>query len=307
MFNIFKRQKAYIVFSSEYLVGVSTYGDHHSFDIFKYKRIRDLLVSQKVLKPKNIFYPEPCTFDDMRLVHTEKYIQLIKDPLYVNQALKIEINSLWENSVLEYYMAVSGGTIEASFRALEFKKPVFNLGGGFHHAQPEKAEGFCLLNDIAMAIMRLKKETSLKKFLIVDLDYHQGNGNGLIFKDDQNVFTFSVHADHWEDIESPRSLDVLVSSDVSNTKYISLVKENFEKVLKKFTPEIIFYVAGSDPYEKDELADMKISRETMLERNMFVLEQAVNRSLPLVILPGGGYGKDSWEIYNDFIFRTLKG
>ena len=306
MFSLFKRHKAYIVFSSEYLVGISTYGDHHSFDILKYKRTRDMLISGKILKPKNIFHPEPCTFDDIRLVHTEKYLQMIRDPLYVNQALKIEINSLWENSVLEYYMAVSGGTIEASFKALELKKPVFNLGGGFHHAHPEKAEGFCLLNDIAIAIMRIKKETALKKILIVDLDYHQGNGNGLIFKDDHNVFTFSVHADHWVDIESSTSLDVLVLSDISDKEYMELIRKNLEKVMESFTPEIIYYIAGSDPYEKDELADMKISRGMMLERNMFVFEQAVKNSLPLVILPGGGYGKYSWKIYNDFIFKALK-
>lgn len=307
MFRIFKRHKAHIVFSSEYLIGLSTYGDHHSFDIFKYKRIRDLLISGKVLKPKHILLPQVCSFDDIRLVHTDKYIEMIKDPLFVNQTLKIEVNSIWENSVLEYYMAVSGGTIMAAFKAIELGQAVFNLGGGFHHAQPETAEGFCLLNDIAIAIMRVKSVTSIKKILIVDLDYHQGNGNGIIFKDDPDVFTFSVHADHWEDIESATTLDILVASDISDKDYLKLIKENLKKIMNSFEPELLFYIAGSDPYEKDELADMLISRDTMLERNMFVLRQAENKSLPLVILPGGGYGNESWEIYYDFILKALKG
>lgn len=307
MFSLFGQNKAYVVFSSEYLIGISTYGDHHSFDIYKYKRIRDLLVSEKLLKIKNIFYPRPCSYDDISLVHSEKYVMQIKDPIFVNQALKIEINSLWDNTVLEYYKAVCGGTITAAFKALKYNKPVFNLGGGFHHAQPEKAEGFCLLNDIAIAIKKIKAETTIQRVLIVDLDYHQGNGNGLIFMNDEDVFTFSVHADHWVDIKSKSNLDILIPSHIEDEQYLFLINENLDRIFNSFKPEIIFYIAGSDPYEKDELADMQISRENLLHRNMLVLNKAVELSLPIVILPGGGYGKDSWEIYYDFIRASLKG
>ena len=305
MIHFFKQRKAYIVFSSDYLVGVSTYGDHHSFDIFKYKRIRDLLISDKIVKPKQILQPQIAAFSDVALVHTEKYIQHIKDPITVNQLLKIEINSLWDNTVLEYFLAVSGGTIYAACKALEYRKPVFNFGGGFHHAQPESAEGFCLINDVAIAIKKIKNKRKVNKVLIVDLDYHQGNGNLLIFKDDPTVFTFSVHADRWLEEEGQANKGILVDSDISNEDYLDLISRELDSILEKFKPGIIFYIAGSDPYEKDELADMKIDRETMLKRNMYVISRANEIDTPIVILPGGGYGKDSWEIYYDFVKTTM--
>ena len=305
MIGFLKKQKAYIVFSSDYLIGVSTYGNHHSFDIYKYKRIRDLLISDKILKAKNILQPKMATFNDITLVHTEKFIQHIKDPITVNQLLKIEINSLWDNTVLEYFMSVTGGTIYAACKALEYNAPVFNFGGGFHHAQPEVAEGFCLINDVAIAIKKIQKKKNVNNILIIDLDYHQGNGNALIFQDDPNVFTLSIHADHWIDEIGVSNRDILIPSSISNKDYLRLIKKELDQVLQKFNPEIIFYIAGSDPYEKDELADMKINRETMLKRNLYVVSKAKEINKPIVILSGGGYGKDSWEIYYDFVKTAL--
>ncbi len=303
----FRKAKAYVVFSSEYLIGVSTYGGHHTFDIFKYKRIRDLLISEKLLKPKNSLYPNPCDFSEIKKVHTAAYISKIQDPIYVNQALKIEINTIWDNSVLEYFMAVCGGTIHAALKAIKLKKPVFNLGGGFHHAQPDKAEGFCLLNDTAIAIKKIKETTDIDKILIVDLDYHQGNGNAIIFKNEPDVFTFSIHADKWAGETSVSNLDILIESDISDEKYMHLIQENLDSIIEQFRPQLIFYIAGSDPYIYDELADMRISRKMMLKRNMFVLMSAQRLSIPIIILPGGGYGQKSWEIYYDFISEVLKG
>ena len=265
------------------------------------------MISEKLLKAKNILYPKPCDFSEIKKVHTASYIRKIQDPIYVNRSLKIEINTIWDNSVLEYYKAVCGGTIHAAFKALELKKPIFNLGGGFHHAQPDKAEGFCLLNDIAIAIKEIKSNTNLKKILIVDLDYHQGNGNALIFKDDPEVFTFSVHADKWVDEIAVSNVDILIRSDISDEKYMHLIEENLNSILSQFKPRFIFYIAGSDPYLYDELADMNISRKNMLKRNLFVFKKAQSLSAPIVILPGGGYGKKSWEIYFDFISAVLKG
>ena len=307
MIGFFKHPKAYIVFSSEYLIGVSTYGDHNSFDIFKYKRIRDRLISDKLLKVKHILYPQPCSFSDISLVHTPKFIRQIKDPLYVNHALKIELNSMWDNTVLEYYKAVSGGTVFAAFNALNLRKPVFNLGGGFHHSQPDKAEGFCLINDVAIAIKKIKAKTNIKNVMIIDLDYHQGNGNSIIFKEDESVFTFSVHADCWTKLDAVSNRDVLVSSDISDREYLRKIELNLSEILKTFKPELIFYIAGSDPYSKDLLADMKISKQAMLDRNLYVLKKSNEVKSPIVILPGGGYGPDSWEIYYEFIKTTLKG
>ena len=305
MIKYFKKRNPFLVYNSEYLVSFSTDGEYKNFDIYKYKRIRDRLIHNRIIKPQQIIHPKPCTLQDLKLIHTDKYLRQIQDPIFVNKIMKIQINSIWENMILEYFKAVCGGTVLAAQYALEKKQVVFNLGGGFHHAHPEKAEGFCLINDVAIAISRLEQKYRKLRFLIIDLDYHQGNGNALIFNGKENVFTFSVHADHWEDIDSSTNLDIPVPSSISESDYISVIKEHTVNVIQYFKPDIIFYIAGSDPYEMDSLGDMKISRDVMLERNMFVLTVARDKKLPVVIVPGGGYGKDSWHIYYDFIEHSV--
>ncbi len=304
MFPFVQRSNAYVVFTLEYLLGLSTYGDYHGFDIYKYKRIRDELIREKKLKRRYLCDPHPCSHEDMRLVHTEDYLRRIKDPVYVNQMLKIQMNSMWDSSVLEYFRAVTGGTMFATALALKNRTTAFNLGGGFHHAHRDRGEGFCLINDLAIAIEKFRRKGRFRKALIIDLDYHQGNGNASIYQDDADVFTLSIHAEQWEGLEGVALRDVLVDSGIDDGNYLRVVRENLHE-LERFPAEIVYYIAGSDPYEKDELADMRISRGALLRRNMMVYDFARERKLPLVVVPGGGYGKESWHIYADFISRVL--
>ena len=301
-----KKKKAIVVFSSAYQIGISTYGDHQTFDIYKYKRIKQKLIDEKKLKARDIFRPSPCTDQDILMVHDRDFISKLKDPLTVNRILKIDINSLWDNSVLEYYRAVCGGTIKACFAAYRYKIPVFNLGGGFHHAYPDKAEGFCLINDIAIAIQVLRSHRPVHNILIIDLDYHQGNGTRHIFKDNPAIFTYSLHAALWETGPAMSNLDREISSDIRDDAYLKFVYRDLENIQKVFAPEFVIFIAGSDPYEKDTLADMRLSREALLKRNMFVLDLCRDQEWPVTILPGGGYGPDSWEIYYDFIVSAFE-
>jgi len=305
IFPFLKKSNAYVVFTLEYLLGLSTYGDYHGFDIYKYKRIRDELIREKKLKRRYLCDPHPCSYEDILLVHTEDYVRRIKDPVYVNQMLKIQMNSMWDSSVLEYFKAVTGGTMFATALALKNRTTAFNLGGGFHHAHRDRGEGFCLINDLAIAIEKFRKKGKYKKALIIDLDYHQGNGNASVYRDDADVFTLSIHAEQWEGIEGLAMKDVLVASDIDDEAYLEVVRENLLWLEDRFSAEIVYYIAGSDPYEKDELADMHISREALLRRNMMVYAFAQKMKLPLVVVPGGGYGKDSWHIYADFISQVL--
>ncbi len=307
IFPFVKRSRAYVVFTLEYLLGLSTYGDYHGFDIYKYKRIRDELIKGKKLKRRFLCDPHPCSREDILLVHTEEYLRRINDPVYVNQLLKIQMNSMWDSSVLEYFKAVTGGTMFATALSLKYGTAAFNLGGGFHHAHRDRGEGFCLINDLAIAIEKFRGKGKFGKALIIDLDYHQGNGNASIYRDDPDVFTLSIHAEQWESLEGVAMKDVLVDSAIGDEAYLDVVRENLEWLEGRFTPEMVYYIAGSDPYEKDELADMTISREAMLRRNMMVYDYVKEKRLPLVVVPGGGYGKDSWHIYADFISRVLSG
>ncbi len=306
MWNPFRREYVRVVYSSDYIYGLPSVGEHQTFDIMRFKKIRDRLVKERLLTRRNILSPSLCSYDEIRLVHTDIYLKKLQDPHYVSQILRLDAVNMFYNSILEYYRAVTGGTLLATAFALHKNFPTFNLGGGYHHAHPDRAEGFCLLNDVAIAIEKFRSLDRARRYLIIDLDYHQGNGTLLYFQDDEDVFTFSMHADTWVEVDRPHNLDILLPSHCNDTDYMTILKQELPPVFEEFCPDVVFYIAGSDPYEKDAIGDMNLSREGMLERNLFVYRLVRSRDIPLIILAGGGYGKDSWEVYYDFIAYCLK-
>ncbi len=303
--RIFRKARARIVFSHEYFYGIPEGNSRQSFDVMKYKKIRDKLVEEKLIHRREIIRPEMVSYEDLELVHSKEFLQSIKDPINVARFLKLGYVNPWDSYILEYFRVVTGGTLAATEHAMSERTIVFNLGGGFHHAQADKADGFCLVNDIAVAIRKFKQKGKMRNVLIIDLDYHQGDGNLQIFKDDETVFTFSMHASSWFEFDGEQNRDIMLPHKTDDAAYLKILKENLPALIDEIQPCFLFYVAGSDPYEKDTLADMNISREAMLERNMFVVNQARERKLPMVVLAGGGYGPDSWEIYYDFIRESL--
>ena len=303
--NLFsKKRNVHVVFSHDY-VSVPTTDTHHNLDILKYKKIRDNLVNEKLIKRNDILKPYMVSYEDIGLVHTKSYINQIKDPMNVARILNLGHVSPWDSYVLEYFRIVTGGTVLAAAKALHSGGIVFNLGGGFHHARPEKGAGFCLINDIAIAIQKMRKKGRAQKYVIIDLDYHQGDGNLIYFTDDEDVYTFSIHASSWESTEKQHNFDGLVQSNCSWDEYKTVLEENLQNLCKQFKPDLVFYIAGSDPYEKDTLCDMNLTRGEMFERNMYILSKIKNLQIPLVITAGGGYGPDSWEIYYDFLKSAL--
>ncbi|MBD3224827.1 MAG: hypothetical protein GF313_08865 [Caldithrix sp.] len=306
MMKFFNRQYATIVFSSDYIYGLPSAGEHQTFDMMKYKKIRDGLIEKNLLHRRAVLRPELCSYDDLRLVHTDKYLKSIQDPQVVSRMLRLDLYNLFYNSILEYFRAVTGGTLLATAYALKWNTPVFNLGGGYHHAHPDRAEGFCLINDTAVAIEKFRKLKRIKKIMIIDLDYHQGNGNLLFYKDDQNVYTFSIHADEWIAIDRPQNKDILMPSECDDQLYLQTLERELNDSCLSFQPDIVYFIAGSDPYIKDALGDMNLTRQGMFKRNQFVYRKIRQKKLPLVILAGGGYGIDSWEVYYDFIAYAIK-
>jgi acetoin utilization deacetylase AcuC-like enzyme len=162
------------------------------------------------------------------------------------------------------------------------------------------------LNDVAVAIYRVRYDFSgVKKILIIDLDYHQGDGNLSIFRGDPDVFTFSMNAAHWLDSDQSNNLDIFLSPRCRGGEYLSELKRHLPGILTAFHPDLVFFIAGSDVYENDAIGDLQLTRDDVLQRNMFVYNTVVNGGIPLVIVAGGGYGSESWYLYYDFIESAI--
>jgi len=295
-----------IVFSHEYYHGMLDSRIDASFDAMKFKKIRDLLIAKNLVTRKRILIPQMISYEDMELVHSKNYLKRIQNPLNVAQDLKIEAIDPWDTHVLEYFRIVTGGTLMAAEYAYEHGCTVFNLGGGFHHAHAEKAGGFCLINDVAIAIKKLQTNRKIDRIIIIDLDYHEGDGNLTIFEDHPEVFTFSIHASDWMEIDKVNNRDIFLPENCTGAQYMAILKQELPGICKSFSPDMVFYIAGSDPYEKDILGDLNLTRAEMLERNMYVYDCIKAHNIPMVVVAGGGYGKESWEVYYDFIENVLR-
>ena len=294
-----------IAFSHEYNLSLAARDTHKTFDALKYKKMRDLLIAKNLISRKKILIPKYASYQDLELVHTKAFLKKIKDPLYVAKALNLESLDPWDAYVLEYFRIMTGGTIIATRYALENHSVAFNLGGGFHHAHADKAAAYCLLNDVAVAIEKFRRKGRILRPMIIDLDYHEGDGNLIFYKDDPTVYTFSMHASDWVNIEKENNTDIVLPNDCSGEEYLSILKRELPLAWRKFKPDIVFYIAGSDPYEKDIIGDLNLTRIELLERNMFVYHRIKANDIPAVIVAGGGYGPDSWLIYYDFLEKVL--
>jgi len=304
-FALGHKTKINLFYSFEYQIDFTENGDRESFDTYKYLRITQKLRSDKLIKFKSLIKPTPLSDKDLLLVHTKEYLDWIKKPLNLQEVLHTNYLTEFDEDIFNIFRYVAGGTYEGALLALENGKPSFNLSGGFHHSKPSVGEGFCPINDVGIAIRKLQKENKIKRALVIDLDYHQGNGTRNIFKDDEDVLTFSIHATQWCELEAKSAIDVLVDIDISNDDYIKVLKENLSQIKITFSADIVFYVAGSDTFIDDALCDMSLTMETLLKRDLIVCDYSKSLNVPIVTLPAGGYGDKSWQIYYNFIKYCL--
>ncbi|MFZ0391236.1 MAG: histone deacetylase [Calditrichia bacterium] len=304
-----RRTRCKIVYRSEYFSGVHARNSRQTFDVMKFKKVRDRLIQEKLIRRQDILVPPRISEQDLQLVHSRKYLKSLNDPVRVGEILNLDYVNPWDNYIYEYFRYVAGGTVQAAEYAAEHPLPVFNLGGGFHHGHSDRAEGFCLINDVAVAVEKLRRRSKIRKVLMIDLDYHQGNGNLLYFKEDEEVFTFSMHASNWAQVSSKRNnVDIEMPGHVHDEKYMKTLIAELPSVFGRFSPDMVFYLAGSDPFAEDTLGDFDISEKGMLERDQYVYRLVRKRKLPLVVLGAGGYGPQSWRIYYNFIkWVILKG
>jgi acetoin utilization deacetylase AcuC-like enzyme len=303
----FRKKRCKLVYRSEYIAGLRTHNSRQSFDVMKFKKIRDQLIKDHLIKRKDVLRAPFISTEDMLLIHTRDYLDQLQNPLIVGEILNMDSINPWDHYIFEYFRYIAGGTLLATEYAIGHNFTVFNLGGGFHHAHSDRGEGFCLINDVAIAVQKTLLGKKIERVLIIDLDYHQGNGNLLLFKNNENVFTFSMHANNWVAVEGKQNnIDIELPQGIEDELYLKILKSELSRVYKLFEPNLVVYIAGSDPYQDDVLGDFQISEEGMLNRDKLVYLTARYPKIPLVIVAGGGYGPASWKIYYNFIKWVIK-
>ncbi len=265
----------------------------HVFPLKKYRLIYEKLLAMGA-KKVNFLAPQPAEEEDLLLVHSFKYLKkLKKGNLSQSEILTMELPYSLE--LLGFACLYVGGTILASESALEDGLAV-HIGGGFHHAFPDRGEGFCILNDVAVAAEKMKSEGKIERVMVVDCDVHQGNGNAFYFAKRDYAFTFSIHQMDIYPADKPSStVDIGLWAGDGDEKYLPELRSNFPRLYTEFKPDIVFFLAGADPYEEDQLGGLKVTMEGLRERDRIIIEEARKLHIPVVVLFAGGYAFDVSE------------
>ncbi|MFH1282869.1 MAG: histone deacetylase [bacterium] len=260
----------------------------HIFPLQKYRLVKDMLVRNKIALEDEFLIPEKAQFSDILLVHTESYIKkLIDGKLSMRDQMQLELPYSRELGDAALYCV--GGSIKA-FEVAAYHNVGVHIGGGFHHAFPDHGEGFCVLNDVAVTIAKALSEEKSKRSLVVDCDLHQGNGTAYIFRDNPLVFTFSMHQGNIYPYPKENStLDIELSTGMDDTIYNKLLDKNLINIIRDFKPDSIFYIAGADPFEGDQLSALHLSIEGLRNRDSIVIGHAKKNKLPVMISLAGGY------------------
>lgn len=265
-------------------------GENHVFPIRKFELVRDKLLAEETLKPPELVEPQPAKIADVELVHTTDYITRLRAGSLTAREVR-RLGLPWSKSLVRRSFLATAGTIGAARTALE-NRVGSNLAGGTHHSFPDRGEGFCVLNDVAVAIRVLQRDNLAERFLIVDCDVHQGNGTAFIFRDSPEVFTFSIHgAKNYPLFKEQSTLDVELPDKTSDADYLRILAENLSRIFMH-QPDIVFYLGGADPYENDKLGRLGLSIKGLRRRDEIVLEYAKAHEIPIVTVMSGGYAAD---------------
>jgi acetoin utilization deacetylase AcuC-like enzyme len=273
------------VYSTAYVIDIGP----HVFLTAKYRGVRDAVVAAGLVSPEDVVVPGPVGWDDLALVHTPEYL----DKLRLGTLTPAEIAQLelpWSPAVVEGFRLMTGGTLAATDLATD--APVgFHIGGGFHHGFPSHGEGFCVFNDVAVAVARLRREGRIRRAAVIDCDVHHGNGTAFIFAADPDVFTFSMHQQHnYPSWKPPGTLDIGLPDGCGDAEYLRLLEGAMARVLA-FGPDLAFYLAGADPYGDDQLGGLGLTKEGLRARDRLVLRGCRAAGVPVVVTLAGGYAR----------------
>jgi acetoin utilization deacetylase AcuC-like enzyme len=262
--------------------------DDHPFPMGKFPALHRLLVRENLVPRIDVVSPRQADWTDLRRVHTSEYLTNLAEgtlPAHAERRMGLP----WSERLVYRSRLAVQGTVNAAFMALT-DGIAANLAGGTHHAFPDHGEGFCVLNDVAVAIRVLQSACWVRRVLIVDLDVHQGNANAAFFADDESVFTFSMHgARNYPFEKPPSSLDVPLDDETGNQTYLETLRAHLPRVLDTVRPDLVFYLGGIDVATDDRFGRISLTREGLHARDGYVLEQLHARDLPVVLLLSGGY------------------
>jgi len=272
-----------IVFSKKYTVK----DRGHVFRTDKFEAALKLLLKERVIRPADIAEPPRPSKADLLLAHSPAWVdKILSGKLTPADQAAVELEAA--KDVIEAHVMNAGGTILAARLALKTGLGI-NCGGGGHHAFRGRGAGFCLVNDIAIAVKKLQKEKLIKKALIIDLDVHQGDGTASIFKNDGSVFTFSIHQrDLYPDIKQRGSLDLELPAGTGDAAYLKLLKANLPRCFKS-GPDLVIYNAGADVYGRDLLGGLKLTMGGVRRRDELVFAECFARKTPVALVLSGGY------------------
>jgi acetoin utilization deacetylase AcuC-like enzyme len=276
-----------LVYSEQYDLHL---GDH-VFPSKKFKWLHDRLLWTRFATKEDFVAPEPATDEDIRLVHDSQWVAKLRHgTLSYQEILALEIP--YSSQMVDAFWLAAGGSILAARQALAGRIG-YNVGGGFHHGFPAHGEGFCAINDIAIAIRRLQRDGLIQRAMVVDCDVHHGNGTAAVFTGDQSVFTLSIHQfNNYPSVKPPSSLDIHLADGTGDAEYLHRLGNGYRAALAMFKPQLVMYVAGADPYYDDQLGGLSLTFEGLMERDRLVIWTALTHQVPVAIVLAGGYAQN---------------
>jgi acetoin utilization deacetylase AcuC-like enzyme len=311
-----------LIYSNEYFLPIG----QHVFPAEKYKRVHDQLIASSVADQSDFVTPQAASDQDILLVHTPLYVNKLKTgTLSAREEMELEIP--YSPELVKAFWLAAGGSIMAADCALEDKIAV-NIGGGFHHAFPDHGEGFCMIHDVAVAIRRMQRDNKIRTAMTVDCDVHQGNGTAAIFAGTRtasqplpssapatlgrstpgtaiqsqpglmrgahagDVFTISLHQENnYPPYKPPSSIDVDLPDGITDDDYLAWLDNALSSGLRQFTPDLICYIAGADPYRQDQLGGLALTIEGLKRRDELVFRVAKAQAIPVMVTYAGGYAQ----------------
>jgi acetoin utilization deacetylase AcuC-like enzyme len=275
----------------------------HRFPSGKYPLLRQRVFESGIFPFEDLIEAQPVGPEQLLRVHTADYVEKVFTGT-LSEKEQRRIGLPWSPELVDRSRRSVGGTIAACQAAINDGMSAY-LGGGTHHAYPDHGEGFCVFNDVAVAIRDLQANQVAEKVLIVDCDVHQGNGTAFIFKNDSTVFTFSIHGEkNFPFHKEQSSMDIALPDGSGDQEFLDAVDRGVSKSLASFQADLAIYIAGADPYSEDRFGRLGMSKAGLLERDRLVLNYCQAADLPVAIVLGGGYASQIEDIV-DIHFQTI--
>jgi len=271
----------------------------HVFPTRKYRLVRERLLAEGTVSNADLSLPTAASDEQVALVHTADYLRKIRTgTLSAEEQLLLEVP--FSPALREAAWLCAGASTLAG-RLARQRGIAVHLGGGFHHAFPDHGEGFCLINDVAIAIRALQRDSIVRRAAVVDLDVHHGNGTAAIFRDDPDVFTFSMHQErNYPAAKPPSDLDLGLEDGTGDAAYLALLERHLPEILGRHRPDLVLYLAGADPYQLDQLGGLGLTVAGLRRRDEVVFERAASAGVAVAVCLAGGYAlrtEDTVEIH----------